>query len=361
MIPLVWFYVISRFSFSGRATVFGAFIICLSLLLMGEQHRSFGNFAFNRIFQGKTVLLTIGIPLFAGLTMDFFRKASLKRWLYLFVSSMALVGFSSCACMLVPLLAVVLAIVLLGKRDRRFLIIWIVSMLVCYLNPIIAPILIKHVTSRLLYWRVFYLYPFPLVVGLSAAALTLRLESQKVIWQRVVFGAVILLLLLGHLPLWSPSVFRGRTKLGFPRYKVRDLTLAEEVLALAVPPGTMLAPPGVCLLLPLLSCKYPQMFIRKDAIFMWMAQHGEQIEAVSRMRASYFLGGRVNQENFESFLWVIQKHRYIRSIVAAHGVAQANNSYIERLLIEQGFTERRLTKHLAVFIRPSGFLESQHD
>jgi hypothetical protein len=110
MIPLVWFYLISRFSFPSRAAVTGAFFICLSLILMGEQHRSFGNFAFNRIFQGKTVLLTVGLPLFCALTIDFFRSPSGRTWLYLFVVSVAGVGFSASGSVLIPLLALVLAV-----------------------------------------------------------------------------------------------------------------------------------------------------------------------------------------------------------------------------------------------------------
>jgi hypothetical protein len=49
----------------------------------------------------------------------------------------------------------ILGVVLVGKRDRRFLVAWIVSAVVCYLNPIISPIIIEHVTSPNIYWRVF--------------------------------------------------------------------------------------------------------------------------------------------------------------------------------------------------------------
>jgi hypothetical protein len=55
MIPLVWFYLISRFGFRLRASITGSFIICMSLPLMGEQHGSFGNLAFNRIFNYRVV------------------------------------------------------------------------------------------------------------------------------------------------------------------------------------------------------------------------------------------------------------------------------------------------------------------
>jgi len=76
---------------------------------MGEQHRSFGNFAFNRIFQAKAVLLAVGLPLFGALTIDFFQSPDKRNWLYLFSASVATAGLSNSAAVLIPLLAVVLA------------------------------------------------------------------------------------------------------------------------------------------------------------------------------------------------------------------------------------------------------------
>ncbi len=446
MVPLVWFYLISRFSFPSRAAITGAVLICLSLLLMGEQHRSFGCFAFDRIFQGKTVLLAIIVPFFVALTIDFFRVPSRRNWLWLFVTSVTAVGLSTTAAVLMPLLAsvlcisgcscyapkmrtallrgfcylcslfypalyalsilllsvsqlgsdttinrgwpvtflgqarfvlggpavtlsmvmgTILAIGLLKNRDRRFLVIWLVLMLVLYLNPIIAPFIIEHITTPNIYWRLFYLLPFPLVIGLSGAGISLRLEAVKPTVRRLVFGAVATMLLVAHLVPGSPSLFRrqpghGRaTKLLLPGYKVPHLSTVRKVLSLAPPHGTMLAPQVVSCSLPLLTSNYPQIVIRGPAISMLMAERGLEDEATQRIRAAHFLGreirgqNAITKENLNSFIWVIRNCPQIKSVVASRKAAKAYDSYVFRFLDEYGFTEHRRAGKLVVFMRPT--------
>ena len=437
MIPLVWFYLISRFSFSPGSAVSGAFFICLSLILMGEQHRSFGNFAFNRIFQGKVVLLAVGVPLFSALTMDFFRSPSGRTWLYLFVLSVAGVGFSASGVVLIPLLALVLAVscsfcyvsdmrsrfrcgllylftllypavyaasillfslpllsenapinvgapatfvenfrlVLAGpatilfliigtipalmfvrKRERNFLIMWIVLLLTFYLNPFICPVMIKYITSPNIYWRLFYLLPFPLVIGLSAAGVVLRLEKKSLKLRRIIIVSALILLSAAHLPASSTSVFRNNTRLGLPGYKTRGLALAREVLALKPPPGTMLAAPFVGGAVAMLSSEHPQMIVRADGIGVWMymSQRGPQTEAFLRIKASRFLAGNTKQGYFKSFVALVQRYPQIRSVVARRYVAEANNRQLFLFMVKMGFTESRISDNVVLFIRSVG-------
>jgi hypothetical protein len=438
ILPLVWFYLISRFSFSPGASVTGAFFICLSLILLGEQHRSFGNFAFNRIFQGKVVLLSVGLPLFSALTIDFFRSPDKRNWLYLFAASVSMVGLSNSAAVLVPLLAVVLsvscvlcyitttksrvltlfkyffvlvypvfyglsilllsfgdvsgdsvvnqpfpvsffehakavfggpvvgcffimgtisAIVLLEKRERRILVPWILLVIVLYLNPLVSPLVIKYVTSPNIYWRIFYLLPFPLVVGLSAAGIHRRLGAVGSKCRGIALVVAGVLLLCGHLPSWSSSVFRhGRkTRLSLPGYKVSGLAQGREVIRLSPPAGTMLAAPLISCSVPMLTSKYPQICIRTGAagIRAFMSQHDPQSEAEHRIKASYFLGGNMNREGENSLIWIIQRHRQIRSIAAYRRAAEARNFYLFRLLGKMGFTEAKVGEDVVVFIKPT--------
>jgi len=435
MIPLVWFYLISRFFPSSRAAIAGACLVCLALLLMGEQHRSYGNFAFNRIFQGKTVMFTVGLPLFVALSVDFFHGPTLRRWFYLFLTSIAMVGFSTCAAVFIPVLALVLAagccfsyvdnlksrflrivcyftslfypvlyaitflifslsqiggvnpaenswpantflehvkfvldgkivlfllisttssaLLFVQKRDRRFLVIWIVSLIVLFLNPVVAPFIIKYVTTKQIYWRLLYLIPFPLVIGLSGAALAMRLDKLQPGRRQIIFVAVAVFLLLAHLPASSSSVFRHGplvTRLGIPRYKA-NIDQARQVLELDPPSGTMLALGTVSRSLPLLTAKYPQLIVRQHGILMWMAQRGTVEEAVHRIRARYFLEGKYARENLESLDWVLRKYTSIQSVVAHRHVAEASDFFLFRLLKNFGFTEYKLSDDLAVFYR----------
>ena len=437
MMPLVWFYLISRFGFRSRAAITGSFIICMCLPLMGEQHGSFGNFAFNRIFQGKVVMLAVGIPLFVALTMDFFRWPGKKNWFYLFLASVAMVGFSTSAAMLLPMLAsvlviascfwyvpnvrawllrgffylctlfypilyagtfllmspellnsdnpiyrhrlttylanvknvlggpvviiflaagTILAISLLQKRHRRLIVTWLALLFLLYLNPLVGPIVMK-LTRQSVFWRLFYLLPFPIVIGLSGAAVAGRLENKSPKWGRIVFGTITVLLLAAHLPASSSSVFRRGprvTKFGIPRYKVLNIREARSVLESAPPPGTMLALQEVSRSLPMLTAKYPQLLIRPHAIYIWMGQRGTMDKAMHRVQAQAFLGGRASKANLESLVWVIRENPQIRSIVAYSRVAEAGSRYLFRLLKNFGFAEHMLVDDLVVFIRPPG-------
>lgn len=456
MVPLAFFYLISRFSFPSKAAITGSFFICLSLLLMGEHHASFGNNAFNRIYEGKTVMFVVGFPLFAAMTMDFFQSPCAKKWLYLSLTAITMIGLSTSAAVLIPMLALALAIscsfsyvsnmksrlirsfcyfcslfypvlyagsmllvslgqlgsdkainqgwpktfwgqadrvlngpVVIGflvlgtivaviytqKRNRRFLVIWIISLLVCYLNPFVSGFVVKYVTTPNIYWRVFYLLPFPLVIGLSAAGLELSLEKKSQKLRYLIVGGLIVALLAAHLPKSSSSVFRRRlpnpsfspfwdcskvTKLGLPGYKVDPIHLdqARKVMAMSPPAGAMLAIPSVSITLPMLTSIYPQISTRRDAVLMWMEECGRKDEGIHRLRASGFLEGQMEKNGIESLVLTIQQNPQIRSIVATRRVAESDNKYLFGLLKKLGFGKHKLTDELVVFIRSDSCWQS---
>jgi hypothetical protein len=231
---------------------------------------------------------------------------------------------------------------------------WTAAALLFYMNPLVAPLVMKHVTSPILYWRIFYLLPFPLVVGIAGAALTVKLDSVGRMWRLLVLGGALLLLGLAHLPESSSSVFRRGTRFDKPEYRVDYLPQVRELLALNIPPGTMIAPPGVRLSLTLLSSQYPQMLIRPDGIRAWMAHLGRPEEAEERIAASDFLGGAVSDECFDALKSLIKKWPQIRTVVASRLVAEAYGSELRDALEKQGFIESKTTRDLEVFIRREG-------
>ncbi len=81
-----------------------ATVLALTLLaLLGEAHRSVGNFAFVRLFQGKAVLASIGIPLLYSYAWDFADTGAFWDWVMLAGCSIACVGFSAAALFVVPM------------------------------------------------------------------------------------------------------------------------------------------------------------------------------------------------------------------------------------------------------------------
>jgi len=429
MIPLVWFYVLSRFSFSTMASIVGAAFICLSLLLVGEQHRSFGNLAFNRIFQGKAVLLSLGIPLFSALTIDYFRAPTMRRWVYVFATSVAMVGATACSVVLLTLLSVSLAaacsisyvskmgaalfrattyfgsmlyvagyaisilianivpfgvegvvnrgwpttflphachvlggpvvcilmtlgtagaLIFLRGRERRFLVTWIVSCILLYLNPLVCGILIQYVTSPNIYWRLFYLYPFPLVLGLCAAHLASRWDIGRARRGNLIAVLIVIILIILHFLGFSSSVFyRSKTEIRGFTYKIdpMELDMARRVAGIA-PPGTMLATPELSLVMPMIEGKHPQMLTRERATIVWMDLCGMSGEGHLRIRAAYFLGGH-SKKGLDELLWLVRNYRQIQSVVAHTRVAHENDLY--NLLGSEGFSEPIETDGVIVF------------
>ena len=79
----------------------------LCVLMLGEAHHSYGNFAFVRLFQGKAVLATTIVPIVIYLIIVFSRSGSLRHWLLLFAAQIGAVGMSSTAIFIIPIVAII--------------------------------------------------------------------------------------------------------------------------------------------------------------------------------------------------------------------------------------------------------------
>jgi hypothetical protein len=432
LLPLVWFYLISRFEFSDRAAIFGAMLIGLSLPLLGEALCSYGTFGINRLWHGKAVVLALGLPLFAALSVDFLRAVSRRHWARLFVCATALVGMSPSAIVLLSLLAflmaaagavafprdlrerirvtavygvslcyvavfavafltknagklgsdsllnetmprtflghaafmfsldsptslVLLAMSLAGALltlrgwSRRFLGAWLLCAGIALLNPLVAPFLIDHVTSPNIYWRLFYLLPFPLAIGLTGAALGARVGVGATTRGNAAAGLLVCLLVGAHWIPGSSSIFRRGTevRLGVKlRPAARDL--AQRVIE-STPPGVMLAPWPLGNVISMLGGDHPQVRTKPDGLRLWFSRH----ELNRRITASDFLKrgeSRRQQGGVEAVLALVERYPEIRSVLARGKVARKYD--LERVLAAKGFTESNAIISLVVFAKP---------
>jgi hypothetical protein len=116
-IPPAYFYLLSQFTNNPLKSIFGTFFAISVLLFMGDTHRAPGNFAFVRAFQGKTLLLSAGVPILAGATIEFFKRRSIQGWLLIFVTTTGLVGTSASAAVVLPALGSVVGLTLLLQQE----------------------------------------------------------------------------------------------------------------------------------------------------------------------------------------------------------------------------------------------------
>ncbi|HET7656437.1 MAG TPA: DUF6077 domain-containing protein [Luteimonas sp.] len=72
------------------------------VLELGEAPRGYGNFAFVRLFQGKAILATCVVPSIAAAAIGYARHGGARRWLLLFASQVAALGFAASAMFVAP-------------------------------------------------------------------------------------------------------------------------------------------------------------------------------------------------------------------------------------------------------------------
>lgn len=411
-------FLVGQLRLKPLATVLGCLIALALWLLMGETHRSFGNFTVTRAFQGKTLLLGAGVPIFAAATLEFFRKPNGRSWWLVAATTVAMLGASASAMVLLPLLAIVLVIAVVAassdwkklipriaiygaafsyllaytlvylasgyakalgpqspinawfpsdfygqlwlvvnrempiwpfialsglviyfryapRRARVFAAAWIAGCLILYLNPLIAPWLIEHVTSPNLYWRLFYLLP---VVPLLASAAGLLLDRLNYNSQRVVAAALAMVLAVAaHGVIPQASVFH-RAELGLPRYSLppAELVEARTLLAANIPPGPMLAPLEIGAIVPLLSAGYPQVLRHNYVERIWLDGPDCAFPVMaSRFAAVQFTEGK--NQDVDHFLQVVRTLSPTSLVFKPEGWNYLQETGLSRRLAELGY------------------------
>ena len=101
----------------GGGNAVGFAMILIALLSWGDHHRSFGNFAFVRLFQGKAVLVSFFVPAILYYVARYARAPSLRNWTLLALAQVAAVGFSSNALVVAPLSATAFLMASIRRSD----------------------------------------------------------------------------------------------------------------------------------------------------------------------------------------------------------------------------------------------------
>lgn len=417
LIPAAAYLALRSFRLGKTPAALGALITILFMLVCNEG-RTIGEYAFTRIFQGKSVALSVVIPLVIAWSREFFEAPALGRWLRLCALFAAAAGLSIsavpvAACLAVCLLAgwvaerktfslalaagyglalcyaaacavfaaltsegllaqgspvnwgwpitfgghvalaenlaapvsaalgaVSLAVfgILASGAQRRFVFGWMAAALVLFLNPISAGPLIQYVTSPNAYWRLFFILPFPLVLGLGAALLVRRGQAHSRARAGAIAAGLCLVpaLMLAALP--ASSVFqKPNLRVGWYGYKIHGwLMPAAQAVIADSPPGVMLAPSDVGGAMAMLSSKFSQVRIREDAVRLWLGQQNRAPEAETRIAASEFVDDK--GVDFESFQKIITQYRAVNLVLARSSVSA--RAEVAGFLRSAGFSAR---------------------
>lgn len=254
---------------------------------------------------------------------------------------------------LTPLLAagsiILVCVVLTGWR-KQFILIWIVASIAIFLNPIASIPLIEYVTSANTYWRMFYIIPFPLIIGIISAALFTRFGQLYPTkrFASVLFASSVLFafILLSPTSLFSEAYAERYTaSIGWPTYKLppQSYKQAKAIIQIA-PPGVMLAPIPIGGVVIMMDSRFPQIRVRDDSERTFLPSLDE---ANLRIAASNYIGG-INSDflSFQSLLNLYEND--IRSIVIQKDVAN-NNTDLKDFLRAKEFINRKAVDGYIVF------------
>jgi hypothetical protein len=96
-------WLLLRHFLPAQQAIWGIVIYVLLLIFWGDGHRTFGNFGFVRLFQGKAIYLMVILPFIALSALRYYNRPSLTSWLGLSLSQFAAIGITTNGMVVAPL------------------------------------------------------------------------------------------------------------------------------------------------------------------------------------------------------------------------------------------------------------------
>ena len=420
LVPLSIFLVVFCFCGEVGPAILGTFVTICAITVTAETAWTPGVYSFIRIFEGKSFLLSAGIPLFVALSFQYFVKQDIINWVQLNALVIGLGGMSTTSFMVLPLLGFilflsywisfrntvsskksfifncilyfsvflylgvyalavahfdglqnaillnqdfpttfrgylsgfvnpwfpitavmtitfsVLALMISNGASRRVLSLWIALTILFVLNPVASQFLLNYFKG--IYFRAFYIYPFPIVVGVATASIYLLLKHYRRL-TRYFLGLMILGVSLASVFLLPSSILNSNVYV--PGNWVNDSTLVttREIIRVA-PKGVMLAPYPISGAISMSSASYPQIMTRPDLLLFYLELQNKENDAELRLQAQRFLVGQTN--NIQPIVYLLNLYPEIRSLVLYDGAYLANKSVINQVLGKEGFAKTKV-------------------
>jgi hypothetical protein len=248
---------------------------------------------------------------------------------------------------------------LLYRRQRAHvpLLCWFAAGAVFFTNPLVSGVVARHLTSILVYGRIFYVLPVFAVVGVAAGDVAGRLTGRF----KTALLAVSMLEAAG---LFALHVDPRRLQLDVPKAPVlggphfgppfmrMDPDLMQDVrdIEQTLPDGNTLSTVDYQLAISMLTTKLPQYDLAPiDIITFYGERLGQAEDARLRYGAARFLLGQ--GEQFRGDLEALLDTR-VRNVIVSKRLAK-NVTGIKRAVAGKGFTLVKETRRYALYSRPA--------
>jgi hypothetical protein len=231
-----------------------------------------------------------------------------------FSGQFGLLGQGAAAPISVAFFAAALLVCLSKPKRNGFVLWWALLGVALYLNPAVAPWLMRHVTSENIYWRLFYMLPFPLVMGIALAQV---IDGFLIRWAGRWEGVAALLLCWICVVISPTSVLRkgNGARVGLPGPTLDSAASDALAIAKVAPGGVVLAPMAVAQDMAILSTRHTQIATRAD--FMANVFRDKPGESARRISASLFVSGEGGR--LEDLVQVVHRDKPA-VVVMAHNV-----------------------------------------
>lgn len=244
----------------------------------------------------------------------------------------------------------ILAIFFTKGKLKLFLLAWIFSSILLFLNPWIAPFYIRYITSSNVYWRLFYILPFPLVIGIFSGKLvqiTSRLNNIPKFSLTMFFMSIII---APHFFPNSSSVL-NTTEIRIPPtiHKLpTDLADIANQIIILVSDGSMLAPKELSGIIPMFSSELPQVVVKSKETKLWLGECGNDYLADLRIASFEFVGGDMDKlSDFQEYMIIEGKD--LNSIVLKRGVVLNATSIMRDLKQYMFINSKRIGSYVVVW------------
>jgi hypothetical protein len=110
MVPFVYYFLYREFDVGKTASILATTLALVFLFIDGNTHRSFGNFAFVRLWQGKSIVITLLLPATFLLARAFLMRPGKMAFFRLAMVGVSGVGFSEVGVYLIPVMVLALSL-----------------------------------------------------------------------------------------------------------------------------------------------------------------------------------------------------------------------------------------------------------
>jgi hypothetical protein len=109
-LPFVYYFLYREFGVSKAVSIAATVLAILFLFIDGNSHRSFGNFGFVRLWQGKCIVVTLLLPATFLLTKAFLMRPGKMAFFRLAMVGVSGIGLSEVGVYLIPMMVLVLSV-----------------------------------------------------------------------------------------------------------------------------------------------------------------------------------------------------------------------------------------------------------